>query len=175
MRMIVSGGTRNLSFATFACWQGNLRRLRGWLSHNGWYAALLLLLSVCMLEPLSCILHCQPWLHAGATGAQHAHHHTSPADAQRVTFHELHASGSPGVAAQLLVAPASQAADCSPDHAPAQSQAEQAHEHAGAVLALVLLALVLLINAVTLALPRLPAPWPGFPPLRPPILPTRAP
>jgi len=157
-----------------ARWRGAVRRWCAWFHRNGWYAALLLVLGVGMVEPLGCILHCQLLLHtSSANGAQHAHHHASPAGA----LSEQRTAASSGRDSAALVATDpcfGHEAQCGPSHAPDQPESGLVHEHLGAALVLALLALVLLAQYAIAAPPRSPPLWASNPPLRPPILPALA-
>ncbi len=152
-----------------ARWRGAVRRWCAWFHRNGWYTALLLVLGIGMIEPLSCMLHCQLWLHTGSANAvQHAHHHASPSN----VLSERRTNASSG-----LDSPSLAATDpcfghevlCRPSHAPDRPDSGLVHEHLGTIVVLALLALVLLAQYAVAAPPRLP-PQPAIrPPLRPPI------
>lgn len=151
-----------------AKWRGALRRWRAWFHRNAWYAVVLLVLGVGMVEPLGCLLHCQIWLGADSSSAvQPAHHHASP-----VALSEQRTNASSGLDSSSLAATDpcfGHEAQCRPSHAPDRPESGLVHEHLGAIVVLVLLGLVVLAQYAVLAAPRSPPQRVIRPPLRPPI------
>jgi hypothetical protein len=153
--------------STYRRWNAATRRWRAWLHEHAWYAAILLVLCIGLVEPLGCVLQCQLWLHTGADGAQHAHHHISPAAlAEPRGNGSAQRDGATLAAADLC---SGQAALCDPSDAPEQPVPALAHEHLGSIIVPVLLALILLAQYAIAIPPHVPPQWAFHPRLRPPI------
>ena len=170
---IVAGSTMIAVVINRYPWRWAMPRWREWLRRNVWYALLFSVLSFGMIEPLGCIVHCQPWYPFGldsATVGQHLHHHTAPnapvaviepGDSGSSHLHPV----SPVVADPCF----DQAAQCSSSHVPNQPETVSLHEHLAAVIIVILLTIVMLVQHSGTSPPSPPPRRTLRPPFRPPI------
>ena len=148
---------------TFGIWVRRVRRWRRWLRRDARQAALIVLLTLSLAEPLVCLIHCRfMMLHAAHAQASAAHNHqhmaapsaSAPSGAiASIGEHTEHlhpAAQQPGAAA--FVNPASFATDCPllghvAGSLPLSSISESSppHEHLAAISSLALLMLMLTV------------------------------